>query len=60
MGYSLIAIMTDYLFSKFHEEFAAQGDLSKPENCTRIKMMIFQDLLPITEQPDVNYKVFDK
>jgi hypothetical protein len=42
MGYTLIAVLTDYLFELFADEFAAKGaDLKKQEVVRKIKDKIF-------------------
>jgi hypothetical protein len=60
MGYTLIAILTDFLFGLFGDEFTAKGaDLKKPAVVKSIKAKIYSDLMPISQQTThIGYDVF--
>jgi len=60
MGYSFIALMTDYLSEQFYSELYAHGvDLTKPDEVIKVKSKIFADLTPIIQQEEVAYSVFE-
>ena len=56
MGFTLIALMTDYVFKLFSKELASQGlDLTLALSVSRVKGKIFDDLTPIAPQEEVTY-----